>query len=176
MKRFVLAPLAAALAMFVWGFLYYGISGLPYRTLQPAAGLAHLGSLPADGTYLLPDPALGEAEAAAAMAKGPIATVHYRAVPRPMGQTMALGYLHGFVCCLVLSLLLWRTRAAIDSFRCRVMFSLMVGVLATVFANLGAVVWWQHDWPWALATMAYDAVAFLIAGLVLAPFHAGRAG
>ena len=171
MKRFVLAPAAAALAVFVWGFLYYGLSGLPYRALQPSSALASLGRLPADGTYALPDPTLGGTEAAQAMATGPVAMVHYRGTPRPMGATMAMGYAHGFVCCLVLSLLLWRTRAAVDTFRCRVMFTTLVGVLGTVFANVGAVAWWQHDWAWAAATMAYDILAFLIAGLVLAPFH-----
>ena len=36
MKKLLLAPLLGALAMFVWGFFYYGLSGIPYQALQPA--------------------------------------------------------------------------------------------------------------------------------------------
>lgn len=166
MKNFVIAPAVAALAMFIWGFIYYGVSGLPYRVMQPSATLAPvLAQLPASGTYLVPDPRDGQDPA---QYKGPVAMLNYTAQPRSMGATMALGYLHGFVTCALLALLLWRTGAGLDGFGCKFMFCVMTGLLVTFFTRAGGVVWWHNDLAWALAEMAYEVVAFALVGAILA--------
>lgn len=166
MKNFVIAPAVAALAMFFWGFIYYGISGLPYRVMQPSAALAPaLAQLPASGTYLVPDPRDGRDPADY---KGPVAMLNYTANPRSMGATLMIGYTHGFVTCVLLSLLLWRTGAGLDGFKCKFMFCVMTGVLVTFFGRGCGVAWWHHDIAWTLTEMAYDIVAFAIVGAILA--------
>lgn len=56
MKKFIVAPLLAAVAMFVWGFIYGGVPHLvPYRTLSTvsdpdANALAVEKLFPASGT------------------------------------------------------------------------------------------------------------------------------
>ena len=169
MKKFLLAPAVAALAMFFWGFVYYGISGLPYRTLETAPNLAaSLASLPADGAYLVPDPRSPDAEKA--MQEGPVAMVHYRKVPHSMGSVMAMGYLQEFISCLLLAFILWKCDAAFRGYTCRLMLSITIGVLITWFSHAGEAVWWQQAWGWHLSTMFYDIVAWAIAGSVLAKF------
>lgn len=165
MKNFVIAPAVAALAMFLWGFVYYGISGLPYRALQPSDALAPaLAKLPASGTYIVPDPRAGNDPAEY---KGPFALLSYNATPRPMGATMALGYLHGFACCLILSLLLWRVGTRLGTFACKFGFCFLAGLLVTLFSKGGDYVWWHASGAWTFAEMAYDITAFLLAGLIL---------
>ncbi|MBA4138379.1 MAG: hypothetical protein C0518_13805 [Opitutus sp.] len=171
MKKFVLAPSLAALAMFLWGFVYYGLSGIPYRTLEKASALpAFLAPLSADGAYLFPDPRDGAEAMAKASETGPVAMVHYRKVPRPMGETMALGYLHEFICCVLLAFVLMKCEPAFKGFSCRFMFAVAVGVLITFFSQGAEAIWWQQSWSWHLATMFYDVVAWAIAGAVLAKF------
>lgn len=165
MKNFVIAPAVAALAMFVWGFIYYGISGLPYRTLQPSAAIAPaLAKLPATGTYIVPDPSTGED---LSTYKGPVAVLNYNANPRSMGATMALGYVHCFACAFLLAMLLWRVGTWLGSFPCKLMFCFMVGLIMTLTAKGGSYVWWHASGPWVLAEMAYDLIEFLLAGLIL---------
>jgi len=177
MKKFLLAPAVAALAMFFWGFVYYGISGLPYRTLGPAADVAAaLSALPDSGTYLVPDPRDGEAANAASMQTGPVAMVHLRQGPaRGMGVVMAQGYLHMFVACLLLAALLAKSEPSFKGYGCRLKFSVLVGLLGTVFTHGGAAIWWQQPWAWHFANMAYDVIAWLIAGAVLAKLFTPRA-
>lgn len=165
MKNFVIAPAVAALAMFLWGFVYYGISGLPYRATQPSDAVAPaLANLPASGTYIVPDPRSGTDPAEY---KGPVAVLNYNATPRAMGATMALGYLHGFACCLLLALLLWRVGTWLGSFQCKLGFCFMTGLLVTLFSSGGGYVWWHASGAWTLAVMAYDLTAFLLAGAIL---------
>lgn len=63
MKKFVLAPALAALAMFVVSAIYW-MSPFPYQTLTPVgdnAAAAALGKIfPATGTYLVPEPETDE--------------------------------------------------------------------------------------------------------------------
>ena len=61
MKSRAIAVLLATVAMYVWGFLYWGVNPLPYRTWQQttddvAAGKALLALLPTSGTYYIPSP------------------------------------------------------------------------------------------------------------------------
>lgn len=176
MKKFILAPALAALAMFLWGFIYFGISGIPYRALEDSTGLAAaLSSLPADGAYAVPDPRSGEEAMAAAMKTGPVAMVHFRKASQSMGSIMIKGYIHEFISCLLLVVLLVRCESSLKTYRCRVMFSLVVGVLIAFFSHGCSAIWWQQSWSWSLMMMLYDVIAWLLAGLVLGKMAAPKA-
>lgn len=165
MKNFVLAPALAALAIFFWGFIYYGISGAPYRSLQPSTTLAPaLEKLPASGTYIVPDPRGGTDMSTY---HGPVAVLNYNASPRSMGATMALGYFHSYLCCLLLALLLWRVGKWLDTFKCKFGFCFLVGLLVAVFSKGGDFTWWHVSGTWALAQIAYDLAAFALAAPIL---------
>jgi hypothetical protein len=182
MKKFLLAPFLAALALFVWGFVYYGISGLPYRaaatTPDDAATMQTLAAtFPTTGTYIMPSPQLmmsDEKKFGDLMQHGPLATVHILKEGRPpmSGAQMLKGFLLGWTSCLLLALLLHKSSPALPSYACRFMFSLTTGVLIALYGNLGEVIWWNQPVGWHIATLIYDIVGWAVAGAILARFYA----
>lgn len=182
MKKFLLAPFLAALALFVWGFVYYGISGLPYRavatTADDAATMQALAAtFPTTGTYILPSPQLmmsDEKKFGALMQRGPLATVHILKEGRPPMSTaqMLKGFLLGWISCLLLALLLHKTSSALPGYACRLMFSLTAGVLIALYSNLGEVIWWNQPLGWHVTTIIYDITGWAVVGAILAKFFA----
>lgn len=176
MKKFVVAPALAALVMFIWGFLYWGVLNVPYQALgqvpdESATALA-LGQLfPKSGAYLLPSPAVGEAKAAELMKRGPIAQVFIvKESMQPMEPAvMVKGFVHMLVVALVLAAVLSGLTKSLETWGRRVMFCAGVGLLVAI-CDLGEAIWWHHPWGWTLGTAVYDFLMFTIAGLVLAKF------
>jgi hypothetical protein len=174
MKKFLLAPFLAALAMFFWGFIYYGLSGIPYKVLGTVGDIGPaLGqNFPADGTYILPDPRNSPEIMAEQMNRGQLMTVHIKktGVKAMDGAVMGQGFLLDFTCCLLLVFIMEKVAAGLRTYLCRFMFSLSVGLLLTLFAHGGQAIWWQQAWGWHLMTMLHDVVAFALAGAVLGFF------
>jgi hypothetical protein len=177
MKKFVLAPALAALAMFVWGFLYWGAPHhLPYQTLgrvddESATALA-LGKLfPTTGAYLLPSPTLAEDKLAPLVQRGPSAQVYITKEGMALMDPALLlkGYLHMFVLAVMLTGMLCGLEKAFERWTCRVKFCAAIGGLVAT-CDLGAAIWWHHPWGWTIAHAVYDLVMYALAGLVLAKF------
>lgn len=178
MKKFVLAPALAALAIFVWGFLYWGAPHLlPYKALRtvddPSATALALGQMfPRTGTYLVPSPVLGEAKMNELAARGPMVEVHITKEPftnADMGKCMAVGFAHMFAVCLLLTIILGTLAKAFVCWTCRVRFCAAIGLLVAT-CDLGQAIWWHHSLGWTLSQAFYDFVTYVIAGLVLAKF------
>lgn len=172
MKTYLVGPLLAALAMFVWGFLYYGISSFPYQPLGAAGdvGPALDELFPASGVYLVPDPR-GEPDVVQSqMQRGPMVTVHIRkGEGKTMDPAMMLGgFVHEFLSCALMAMLL--VRSAARNYVGRVCFVVIVGILITVFGHGGQAIWWQQDWSWHLRGMLYETIGWAFAGLILARF------
>ena len=113
MKKFLFAPLLAALAMFFWGFVYYGLSGIPYKVLGTVGDIGpELTKLfPADGTYILPDPRGTPEAISEQMKRGQFATVHIKksGVPEMDPAVMGKGFALEFVTCLLLAFMVRRS-------------------------------------------------------------------
>ncbi len=52
----------------------------------------------------------------------------------------------------------------------RVMLISVIGIAATVLANLGDPIWFTQGWGWHLVQAAYDLSCWVVAALVLAAF------
>lgn len=177
MKKFVLAPVLAALAMFVWGFLYWGAPHhLPYKSLgsvadESATALAVGNFFPASGVYLIPSPLSGDDKMAELMQRGPSLEVHLRKEGmKAMDPAVLLaGYVHMLVIAVLLTGILCGLEKAFERWTCRVKFCVGIGLLVAV-GDLGAAIWWHHAWGWTLALSVYDLGMYAIAGLVLAKF------
>jgi hypothetical protein len=176
MKKFVVAPALAALAMFVFGAIYW-MSPFPYKALTPvgdnAAAAAALGKIfPATGTYLVPGPETDEKQVEQLFAQGPSAMVHFVKEGHPMMEpaVFAQGFAHYFVTALLLMIMLTQATPLFHSFMCRVKFSVFIGVLAAVAVTFSNPIWWHHTWGWALMGTLYCVLNFAVAGLVLAKF------
>lgn len=170
MKKLLLGSFLAALALFIWGFIYYGFSGIPYKFLGDAGDVGPVlkASFPADGTYVIPDPT---AENMQELQKsGPIATVHIKrnGVENPMSM-MGKGFIHGWIYCLLLAGLLKKISS--DKGYCsRVCFITMVATAGAFVSRFGDAIWWHQAWGWQAANFAYSVVGGIIIGAILGKF------
>ena len=83
-----------------------------------------------------------------------------------MGKMMGLGFAHMFLStllvCIALSFSPRRTFAG------RLGFVFFLGLFVAVWADLGNMIWWRYPPAWTGYHFAYDARAWLLAGLVIA--------
>ena len=178
MKKFLLAPFLAALAVFFLGFLYWGLPPhLPYKALgtvadDSATALALGKMFPTSGAYVIPNPMGGDEKMMALAKRGPTVEVHITKEPMTeimQVKTMVLGFAHEFVICLLLTVLLCGLEKSFERWTCRVKFMAFLGFLVAV-CDLGNAIWWHHDLCWTLAQALYDFLFYIVVGLVLAKF------
>ncbi len=171
MKSLLLGSLLSAIALFVWGFIYYGASGIPYSFLGDAAdnGPVLDAAFPETGTYVVPDPRLENV--AELHERGPFAMVHiHKGGLSMMSPSLMIGgFLHGFVYALLLGLLLQQICKK-SGYAARVGFVTLAGTAGTFMARVGDAVWWYNPWGWQLSNVAYTIIGSAIVGLVLARF------
>lgn len=178
MKKFLLAPLLAAIAMFVFGAAFW-MSPFPYKALTPvgdnvAAQAALAKIFPSTGTYLIPGPEVTDEKLITEMMeRGPIAEVHFvkegHAPIDPM--VFAQGFVHYFVVSFLLALFLSKLPASQSlGYACVVQLTTFIGLIGAVFICLTDPIWWHHPWGWKLFDALYSVLACTIAGLVLGAF------
>jgi hypothetical protein len=167
-KKILAYPLAA-IAMFVWGFLFWGILSEPLGLSHVVADEPGLGetlndALGDDGVYFLPGDMADEAAWTARHQAGPLAMIHFR---RAGGDPMAPSlFLSGFLHMLVSATLIgWLIQAAPASGRMKVVF--LAALAAAVFANLGTPIWMYQSWKYHSLVAAYQFVGWLLAGVLL---------
>jgi len=178
MKELLLGSAIAAVALFFWGFVYWGVSPLPYTALKTvanemAAGQALLEHFPQSGTYYLPDPQNPDIDEMNALHRqGPVAMVDIDvdgAVPQsPI--VMLAGFAHILITTLMISLLMRLTGDALATYGDRVLFVFLAGVIVAFWARISDVIWWGLGLPWQMYNAIYDVSSWLIAGLILAKF------
>jgi hypothetical protein len=167
----------AAVAMFVWGFLFWTV--LPFskailRNAPDETALAQaLGAqLKDSGVYVLPGMNAGqpEAEYVSRSKAGPLAWVIFRREGTdPMSPTT---FVAGFVHMLVsVSLLAWLLKlAGPDTYTGRFGLALVASLAGSVFSNLGKPIWWIQPWNFHILNFAYDVTSWALAALLLAHF------
>lgn len=172
MAKNPLRILLAAVAMYFWGFLYWGISPLPYQSWQQTDDAAAQAALrehfPSPGTYFVPGMNHPEAELAALYAKGPIAMVHMASVDgRPIMDPamMAIGF---GLCLFTAAAIAWVVSRFGGAYADRLKSVLILAFAASFAIHLGDVVWWSVDVGWKIWPMVYDFAAWTIAGAILA--------
>ncbi len=174
MKQLSLGAALAALVMFGWGFLYWGV--LPFSAgalnqVPDQAGLQAVlkEALPASGVYLLPyadDPE--NADYQALHTAGPIATIFIRKDgSEPMApSTFVMGYLHGLIVMFIMGLML--KLVAVESYAGRVTTVFLAGLAGSLYAQFAGPIWWLYPWDMAIANVIYESVAWLLGGMTLA--------
>jgi hypothetical protein len=176
MKKFVVGPALTGLAVFVWGFLFWGAPHyLPYKANgtvpDDVAAMEALHKIfPATGYYLLPNPVKGSAAMAAGVKHG-LAQVNIVTGPlAPFDPAdMALGLVHCYVLALALTILMLRLAPAFRRPLSRVKFCAALGLLVALH-NFAQAIWWKQPLGWVTIGSCYYFVEFVIAGLVLAKF------
>ncbi len=178
--RVLLASIVAAVLMFVWGFVFWGLSGMGAELLEPLPAeldvLAALRNSQApSGMYVYPLPADPSDEQAQTEwenkhREGPLLQLAYRkegGPPMPLSM-FAQGLGHCFAVALLTSCLLALAARGLPHFGGRLVFVLLVSLVAAIWSNVGDVVWWFHSPRYCLGNMAYTMGAGLVMGLVVA--------
>ena len=184
MKRLILAALASALAVMLWGFVFWagggasvGFSSMTSENERVVQEVLR-SELPETGTYVLPDMESGApvAEWTARHLAGPIAFLHVtQAGADPMSPRIyVLGFFHMFLTALMLGLLMQRTVPAAAGWSARVGFAVVLGVLVAFWSNLSDPIWFYQPWGYHLVTSFYDVAAFAIMGAVLGKLVPGE--
>lgn len=179
MRSLVTGSFLAAVAMFIFGALYWTMP-LPYSALKSveeervAAALA--GSMfPETGLYMIPDPNRSSAapeEFARLHREGPVVTANVvHGAGEPMqAATFVNGFVHEFGTCLLIGVLLSMAAPAFPTVGRRAAFAALMGFTAAFFIDIGATVWWRMPLSWQLYQLVYNTLAWSIAGLVLARY------
>ncbi len=178
MKKLVIGIIAASIAVFMFGFLFWGATQLPYRAWKRtpddvAAGQALRQHFPEAGTYYVPGMHHDDQTLTELYEKGPLAFVHVTSTEgRPVFDRtiMIKGFLHNALVVVLIAILMQMALPALDSYAKRVRFTAFTGLVAVVLINFGETVWWQLPMAWQMQLAMYNFGFFLVAGLVLAYF------
>lgn len=177
MGKLIMGAVLTAIAMFIWGFLYFAVNPMAQTVFDrapddAAAQAALLDNLPETGTYLIPGNMDDEAAYAELHEAGPIAFVHISREGRPVmsSSVFLYGFLHMLVTVLLIAWLLRMAAPALLSYGARVGFVAVAGLTASFFTHIGAIIWWSLPADWFLFVAVYDLTAWIVAGLVLANF------
>ncbi|MFT5445499.1 MAG: hypothetical protein ACI9DC_000660 [Gammaproteobacteria bacterium] len=178
MIRAMVGISAAAFAVYIWGFVFWGASGLPYGAWKKVDNEVAVGQVlkehfPTAGVYAIPGYGADEKDTAQRFENGPVAFVYMTARDgRPMMDPSIM--IGGLVLYFAVSAVMFALLkvANVDPYRRRVGLCMLVGVAGALAITLGDVVWWQHDSGWKGWQAFYDVSSFLILGLVISAFTA----
>lgn len=179
MKNFSIGVILATVAMYMWGFLYWGgANPFPYKAWKQskddvAAGKALLEHFPETGTYYLPGMNHEQSTREQLFQNGPVAFVHITArdgCPMMDPSIMVKGFFVNLIVVVLFALLLKCVAGALPSYWDRVKFAVLTGLMAAVLIDFGDAVWWRIPWEWKIQVALYNFSAIFVAGLVLAKF------
>ena len=178
MKQLVIGSLLAAVAAFVFGAAYWmGPAGRLAMSQVPdddAAQAAIASAFPESGSYVLPQRMDAPDQAAweERHQRGPLAVIHVQAEGAPVMRPGVLlrGFLHSLAVAFLLAFFMLLMRRALPSYRSRVVFAALVGLLAMLQGEVSDHVWWLHSSAWSATVGVYTVLVFTVMGLVLAAF------
>jgi hypothetical protein len=176
MVRLVGAAALSAIAMFIWGFVFWGPAlNMMTRLTAPlpeAVELDVVAPLRAEripsGMYIYPAPA--DPAHSQKMVEGPIFHMAYTSHGiQPFDVAIfAKGLLHSFVLALLAGVVARLALPALPTYRRRVLLLTLVGVIASLWTNVGNAIWYLFPTPYVLGQIAYGLVAGLLMALITA--------
>jgi hypothetical protein len=178
MLRVMIGSAAAAVAMFVVGFVFYGL-GLAnlatHRLDDPQAQQVQQvlrANLPQTGTYQVPAPSKSALQTQM-FGGGPVATVHYRQEGQVAGMTVGRvlkGLFFNFVIALLIGLGLLTVDGRVKDFASRARLAATIGIAGAAFVNLGTPLHGHEGWGFFVFNFLADGAALAAAGIVVAWF------
>jgi hypothetical protein len=174
MIKLAVGAFAAAIAMFVTGFIFFAtplgqIAFAGANETQSAAVQAALAAnLPRTGTYMVPDPSTQSGTTL--YGQGPVATVHYNSKGFSLSDMSGIGYgfLQELIVCILLAAGLSTLDRRIPDFASRARIVVLFSVAASAMINLGNPIWWHHDWAYWTYNFVAESAMLSVAGLVIA--------
>ncbi len=175
--RFAIGSLVAGAAMWILGFVFYGLLySVGYATAPEATQLAlqsALKALPGSGTYFIPTG--GTPAMVKAFEAGPVAAISYNAHGFPFfdGVVFVAGYVQFTVVAAMLGLLLRGLNGRID-FLGQIRIILGLAAIAVVYIHLADPVWYHSDWRNPVYKSVADFVILSAGGLIMARWFVRR--
>lgn len=170
MIKLAIGSFAAAVAMFIAGFLYFAgpIATMAYsraNEIQTATVQTALAAnLPQTGTYMVPDPATQSGTTL--YGKGPVATIHYNSKGFPVESLDAMAW--GFALYLAAAVLMAAALSHVPDFRSRAVVITCFAVAGSALTILTDPIFLHQDWAYALFSFVGSVFVLLVGGLVLA--------
>ena len=176
MIKVLIGSVAAAVAMFVLGFIFFAtpLGGIALGTVGDNEAAAIQSVLAANldpesaRTVAVPS---GEGSVQQRMyIDGPIATIHYNpngfAVSDP--GVMLGGFIHMLISALLLGAALYTIAGHARLFSQRLAIVALFGIAASFFMHLGNPIWWHEDWTYHIYVFIADAISFIAGGAIIA--------
>lgn len=179
MRKLFAGSLLAAVAVFIFGAVYWSSpvmsAGAREVADDAAAQVILREAFPETGIYWVPGMNLYAQDAErynALHEAGPAAMINIVQEPGPpmASSTFVAGFLHEWIVCFLIGLLLLRVAPALPSYGSRVGFVTLAGFVMAVFVDFGAVIWWKMPLAFQLVDGLYNVIVWLLAGLVMARF------
>ena len=184
MIRLVIGAVLSTAVLFGFGGWFWMMSPYPHMMIKPlpneeASIKVIKETLPESGVYFFPfadqatmmDPN-GEASKAfvAKHEAGPFLRIfiRYEGVKLMDPMVFGMGLAHYFVASLLMGILLKLAAPGLAGYLPRVLFVTLAGVFASFAITLQQPIWFHYPWTFSLMLAAYDAVSWLLAGIVLA--------
>ena len=173
MTRALIGAAAAAVAMFILGFIFYAspLAKIGTGTLDNAGAAAVqqalAANLPSTGTYSVPS--ADTPEQTVMYGRGPIATIHYnsRGFPVADPSAMIVGFVHMLIVGLLMAVGLFTLSRYVPQFGEQVRLLVLGTLGAVAFMRLGEPIWYHHDWGHAIYVFVADSVSLIVAGLII---------
>ncbi|WP_114954070.1 hypothetical protein [Sphingosinicella terrae] len=178
MIRVIIGSVAASVAMFVIGFIFFGpvgLSGLASGSLDDSQAAAvqqtMAANLPGTGTYFVPSPERSAAQTVM-YGQGPIATIHYNTGGFAATDPGALlgGLVFNFLVALMIGAALIGIDRRVPDFGSRARVAVIIAVAAAAFTHLGSPIYFHHGWGHFIYLFIADSLALAAAGIVVAWF------
>ena len=178
MIRAVIGSAAAAVAMFIIGFIFFGL-GLQTLAIKnvgdiQAAPIQQVlrANIADTGTYEVPGYRT-TAEQTRMYGTGPVATIHYNVNGQVPGMNAGLavkGLIFNFAIALAFGLALIGIDGRVRDFGSRARVAAIIGVAAAAFTHLGVPIYYPHGWGYYIYLFIADGVSLAAAGVIVAWF------
>ena len=177
MLRVVIGSAAAAVAMFVIGFIFFGLGlqNLAMKSVGDTQAAPIQQTLRANiaetGTYAVPGDRTPEQTRM--YGTGPVATIHCNVEGQVAGMSAGLalkGLLFNFAIALAFGLALIGIDGRVKDFGSRARVAAIIALAAAAFAHLGVPLYYPHDWTWYIYLFLADGIALAAAGVIVAWF------
>lgn len=181
MGRVLIGSVAAAVAMFIIGFIFFAtpLSRIHVGSLENAQAAsvqqALAANLPSTGTYSVPSTTTPEQSVM--YGQGPIATVHYntKGYSGADPASMIGGLVLDFVVALLIGAALIGIDRRVPDFESRARLVVLFAIAASAYMHLGQPIWYHHDWSHFIYLFVVDAVTLAAGGLIIARWFLPRA-
>lgn len=180
MGRVLIGSVAAALAMFVIGFIFYAtpLNRLHVGSLDnnqaAAVQQALAANTPDTGTYHVPS--TRTPEQTVMYGQGPTATIHYNIDGHSVADPTSLigGLLLDFVVALLIGVGLIGIDRRVPDFGSRARLVVLFAIAAAAYMRLDEPIWYHHDWGHFIYMFIVDALTLAVGGLIIARWFLPR--